>query len=100
MKGYIAPDILVRLFINRQDARATAELLQDESVDLILSDFALFEALSSCERDEIDTILLSRIIEGCEWFESGIPKEQFVITSERKAHLRRIAMGPEGGIVQ
>lgn len=100
MKAYLAPDIVLRLLINPDDANETKRIFADEEVTLVLSDFALYEALHSCTAEELlEQGFVSRLIEicrRCEFFESGIPDIGLKCTEDRKAHLRNIAMGREG----
>lgn len=92
IEAYLAPDIIVKLFINPGASRAIVEMFRDDSVTLMLSDFTLFEALSSLELEEINPEKLQAICMGCKWIVSDMPDSFFKCTPERKAHLRKIAL--------
>lgn len=101
MKAYLAPDIVLRLFINPHDVKNTIHLLKDGDTELILSDFALFEALMCCEPSEVNPETLYQVLQSVTWLETDVPESSFKgISLERKAHLRKIAMASEGRIDQ
>ena len=101
-KAYIAPDIVLRLLINKEGRQMTMEMLKksrDGKVKLVLSTFAVYEALQCVEFDEIDTSALALMLSTVSVdpnIETAIKSEWFQpLSQERITHLRSAALGPE-----
>lgn len=104
MKAYLAPDVLLRLLINRRDRVAAEKMLvmaNEKKCELVTSLFALFEAVASVEEyDEFDAKMLMRILRDVTIetkFEEELRPMYKSFNDERKMRLRSIATDMEGG---
>jgi hypothetical protein len=104
MRGYVAPDILLRMLINKRSRKKSMELLakaEAGEIELVTSDFALKEALLSIEdTDEFDIMVLRRIFATMSFesfdkmFDEKVKMPSF--TDARKTRLRSVATAEEG----
>jgi len=104
--GYLAPDILLRLLVNRRDRARSEKLLKRASegeLHLATSLFALFEAVASVEKtDNFDTDMLMKILQNVKIsteFEKELLPAYKAFNDNRKMRIRSIATGMEGGDV-
>lgn len=97
MKGYLAPDVILRMLINK-DAASEEMLVRAENneVELLTSVFALFEAVGSLEgTDDVDIGMLKRILKTVKIsseMEEDLKMGYDSFGEKRKNHLRSIAL--------
>lgn len=96
-RAYIAPDILLRILINKSDCVAAVNVINNEDVEIVTSMFALYEALACVDGvQELDLDALIMLITKCAF----IPQEDYdqsfesiyKMPEERKSKLREIAL--------
>ena len=95
VKGYLAPDVVLSIIaINSKNYKESYKLLTQHKMKCVLSDFALYEALSSLDYviDDVSLENLMELLNVCEWMKTGIVFKE--MKGERIEHLRKIAKLP------
>lgn len=83
-RAFVAPDVLISMLTGNEKAR---ELLFQEEVDLVTSDFALYEAVCAIKRDEMIQAILIEILFRVQIVSSPKIRDNW----DRINHLRKIA---------
>lgn len=89
-EAYLMPDILIQMIANkRSDSARMLELIEANKVplDVVTSDFALYEALECVTKKELDYGKLKSLVKNV----MIIPGIKVEISPERLMHLRRVA---------
>jgi len=98
-RAYIAPDILLRLLINKKDRKLSEEVLLNGKVQIVTSIYGIYEALACIDNaEELDLDMLLEILKNCAFTSPEIEedlKPLYRMTPERKEHLREVALGKE-----
>ncbi len=104
-RGYLAPDIILRLLVNRDgrnDSVIMLERAEKKEVELLTSVFSLFEAVGSIEEsDDLDLSMLKRILKtvhiSSEMEEDveAVGRGYDSFGEKRKAKLRKVAFTSE-----
>ena len=80
--AFLAPDVIMTLLVGNQP-----QLLNQNRIQLMTSDFAFYEAISSLMKEEVSHSVLSDFFLKVQF----VPSPKMVITMERIKHLRKTA---------
>lgn len=84
-KAFIAPDVIISMIT--ESNKKVGEVLDHPSLQLITSDFALYEAVSSINKEELVMSALTKFLLRVQI----VPSPKLNITFERIKHLRGVA---------
>jgi len=88
-KAFLAPDVIISMIAT--DDKKASDLLMQDQIKLVTSDFALYEAIISIKKEELKLDKLSEFLFRVEMVNS--PKVRDDI--ERIDHLRKVAKLPK-----
>lgn len=87
-KAFIAPDVLIKYMIKGDpDVDKMMDFAISGQIELIISDFVLYEVLASLEDNELDRKKIVKILKAT----SMVPSPKIPMTHSRKLDLRRSA---------
>ena len=84
-KAFIAPDIIISMIT--ESNKESVEILNHPGMQLITSDFALYEAVSSINKEELVMSALTKFLLRVQI----VPSPKINISFERIEHLRGVA---------
>lgn len=91
-KAFLAPDVILRYLIKEdEDVEKLLDLAEEGKVDLVTSDFAIYEAISSL-KEKVNKEKLCRLF----YLVEIIPSPKIKIDESRIEHLRDVAFGRYG----